>query len=231
MINIKKLARDIFKNEQKVIILPSAVKIILRKGVFIPDEKTILFISTAIKLINKYKKRINIIADVGTGSGIIAISIAKRFPEKMVYAYDISARALRSAKDNAAYNQINNISFFKNRKDKWLNSPVSKKIDLVIANPPYVGDIEYFSKYFLKEYPDARHQPIIAIRTYDKYGLKPYIGIFNAARMHNVGYLFFRCNTNSIDKVSLILSRVENVKIKKMTSKIGHNAFLFLNRT
>ncbi len=221
-------ARDVFMDKQKLITLPYDVKLALRKRVFVPDEKTFSFINTAIELINRHKKGIGVIADVGTGSGVIAIYIAKKFPDKKVYAFDISIRALQLARYNVSLNRITNIVFFKNKDKKWLNSPNSKKIDMIVANPPYVGDLEYFSKRFLKEYPDAKYQPATAIRSYDRYGLRSYIGIFNAARKHGVKYILFRCNTESVDKINLILSKVKDVKLRKMKSRISQNSFLFV---
>ena len=74
------------------------------------------------------------IADIGTGSGCIAITLAKELKNATVYATDISAQALVVAKKNAKIHKTK-IKFFKGN----LLEPIqNKKIDIVIANLPYL---------------------------------------------------------------------------------------------
>ena len=79
--------------------------------------------------------------DVGTGSGCIAIALAKRFPQATVTAFDISEKALATAHKNAVLNKVD-VDFvcddvLNPRSEVW-NQPV----DLVVSNPPYIRESE-----------------------------------------------------------------------------------------
>jgi release factor glutamine methyltransferase len=79
--------------------------------------------------------------DIGTGSGCIAIALAKHFPNAEVIAFDVSEEALKIAKENAESNVVK-VTFVQddvlNPKSEFFNQPV----DLVVSNPPYVCDSE-----------------------------------------------------------------------------------------
>ncbi len=79
--------------------------------------------------------------DVGTGSGCIAIALAKHFVNAEVIAFDVSEAALQIAKENAESNGVK-VTFVQdnvlNPKSVFFNQPV----DLVVSNPPYVCDSE-----------------------------------------------------------------------------------------
>ena len=76
------------------------------------------------------------ILDVGTGSGVIALSLAVRFPDSKVYAIDVSDDALSLAKENAArLGLIERVQF---QKGDLLEN-FSERFDLIVANLPYVS--------------------------------------------------------------------------------------------
>src|ERR1700692_883979 len=80
------------------------------------------------------------ILDVGTGSGCIAIALAKEFPHAEIHATDISAAALEVARANAARHQFENrVRFHQADLFAGLNL---KGLDFVVSNPPYVGESE-----------------------------------------------------------------------------------------
>jgi len=81
-----------------------------------------------------------IIVDVGTGSGCIAIALAKEFPFATIHATDISSAALDIARANAARHQFENRIQF--HQTHLLDGLPKGRFDFVVSNPPYVGESE-----------------------------------------------------------------------------------------
>ncbi len=77
------------------------------------------------------------VADLGTGSGAIALSIAKERPAVWVIASDASAAALEVAQRNADSNGIANIEF---RSGDWFEPLQVEQFDIIVSNPPYIAD-------------------------------------------------------------------------------------------
>ncbi|MEC8405422.1 MAG: peptide chain release factor N(5)-glutamine methyltransferase [Verrucomicrobiota bacterium] len=78
------------------------------------------------------------ILDLGTGSGALAIALAKKFPVAQVTAVDVSPAALSLAQEHSSANASEKTVQF--IRSNWYNSlPVDEKYDLIISNPPYLG--------------------------------------------------------------------------------------------
>ena len=99
------------------------------------------------------------IADIGTGSGCIAIALAKELPRANFYALDISSAALETARRNATRHGVSDRVRFidSNLLDAVRNSLLS--FDLIVSNPPYVGRRE--SESLPREVRE--HEPEIAL--------------------------------------------------------------------
>jgi len=110
--------------------------------VFIPRPETEELMMEVCMIIDEYENKNLVGLDIGTGSGCIAISFAKKFPEAEVFALDISEAALEVARRNAVYNQAN-VHFF--QCDILKNEPFlfdSIIFDCIVSNPPYITTIE-----------------------------------------------------------------------------------------
>ncbi|MDD1612192.1 MAG: peptide chain release factor N(5)-glutamine methyltransferase [Methylococcaceae bacterium] len=103
--------------------------------VLIPRPETELLIEISLTLLPKDQPAR--IIDLGTGSGIIAITLAMELPKAEVTAAELSLSALQVAKHNAAEHQADRIRFL---HSNWFASAPPEKFDLVISNPPYIDE-------------------------------------------------------------------------------------------
>jgi len=102
----------------------------------IPRPDTELLVELALELIPANHSFI--IADLGTGSGAIAAAIASERPACKVFATDISAPALKAAKDNFKQLHLTNIH---SGKGAWCSAlPQNQQFNLIVSNPPYIPD-------------------------------------------------------------------------------------------
>lgn len=134
------------------------------------------------------------ILDIGTGSGCIAISLAKHLPNAKVYALDVSKEALKIAKENAILNKVE-VDFIE--ADILVSChaelvSASPKFDIIVSNPPYVRELE---KSTIKNNV-LKHEPHLALFVKNEDPLLFYKAICEFA-VHNLkpnGRLFFEIN-------------------------------------
>jgi release factor glutamine methyltransferase len=109
-----------------------SLDLMVTKDVLIPRPETELLIETAMDMAKRFD--IPKILDIGTGSGAIAISLAKYIPASKIHATDISDKAVKIASENAkAHNVLDRITF-----DSADLYPASGKFDIIVSNPPYI---------------------------------------------------------------------------------------------
>ena len=117
--------------------------LIVTPAVLIPRPETEHVIETVLELARQYPAKS--IVDVGTGSGCIALALAKEMPQAEITATDISVEALEVARANAARHQLDaRIEFVEADllQNRDVASYVSTEVDLVVSNPPYVSEEE-----------------------------------------------------------------------------------------
>jgi release factor glutamine methyltransferase len=118
-------------------------RFLVNDSVLIPrpeTEELVKYIIDKQKTQFSVKRKQLSILDIGTGSGCIAISIAKELPNFIVSAYDISKNALETAKKNAELNKAD-VNF---EKVDILKPPFIRSFNIIVSNPPYVTKQEIY---------------------------------------------------------------------------------------
>jgi len=171
----------------------------VNNSVLIPRQETETLIEIVIEQ-NKSKGKIKIL-DIGTGSGIIPITLAKNLLQAEFVAIDSSLGAINTAKQNAEYNEVNErINFI--HSDLFKTSYEESNFDIIISNPPYVSLDEY--KDLQKEI--THYEPEIAVTDYeDGYKFYKYIGLHSKLWLKNSGRLYLEIGIAQIEKVTSIL--------------------------
>ncbi len=118
------------------------VDLIVTPAVLIPRPETEHVIETVIDCVGRAPAPADPlrIADVGTGSGCIALALAKELPQAEIHASDVSAAALEVARANAARHQLESRIQF--HEADLLAGYENDAFDFIVSNPPYVGESE-----------------------------------------------------------------------------------------
>ena len=116
------------------------LKFFVDEHVLIPRPETEELLELAIEKIKarSLKSEVIKILDIGTGSGIIPIVLKKHFPQAEVSAIDFSEKALKTAKRNADFHEVE-INFI---HQDYLNADLTEIYEVIISNPPYIGKEE-----------------------------------------------------------------------------------------
>ena len=104
-------------------------------GVLIPRPET----AELVELIVKENPNARHLLDIGTGSGCIAVSLAKNLEEAEVVSWDVSEKALQVAERNCRRNGVRVIL---EQRDVLLASPAGERFDVIVSNPPYITEKE-----------------------------------------------------------------------------------------
>ncbi|UCG27554.1 MAG: peptide chain release factor N(5)-glutamine methyltransferase [Bacteroidales bacterium] len=183
----------------------------VRPGVLIPRPETEELVQW---IINDYKGKEITILDVGTGSGCIAIALAKNLKGSTIYATDHSDICLETAGKNAALNSIH-INLIQHDVLSENIIPGIPKLDILASNPPYITESEknaMRSNVIKYEPPEALFVP-------DNNPLIYYHGILTTARLKlkEKGSLYLEINENMFGKIHTLLERngFSNIILRK----------------
>jgi len=174
-------------------------------AVLIPRPETEHVIEVTLDRLGAERKNAPLqIADIGTGSGCIAIALAHEFPQAEIIATDFSCTALEVARCNAARNNVaDRIRFIESNLFEALREG-SPKFDVIVSNPPYIP---------LSEAPQLQrevraHEPAIALFAGDD-GLAIYAPLIRDARdlLKPRGLLVLELGHNSLRGVMQIFER------------------------
>lgn len=178
------------------------------KNTLIPRDETEILARKAIDVINK--NNLKSALDIGTGTGILACTIAKYTLSKST-ALDVSDNALKIAEEN-----IKNLDL--SEKVKTLKSnlfeKVSEKYDLIVSNPPYIPLSE---KDTIQK--EVTFDPDLALYTKDEKGIEFYEKISKNAKnyLNKNGYLLFEMGLGQSEDIKQTLEQegYKNIQIEK----------------
>lgn len=152
------------------------------------------------------------ILDIGTGSGCIAISLAKNLPNANVYAMDISSEAIKTASQNAKNNEVK-VTFIEENILTLIKLPL--QFDIIVSNPPYVRELEKNKM----QHNVLQNEPHVALFVKDENPLLFYDKIADLAKNHlsKNSALYFEINQYlGKETVDLLSSKgFKNVLLKK----------------
>ncbi|MCD9574221.1 peptide chain release factor N(5)-glutamine methyltransferase [Flavobacterium soyae] len=181
----------------------------VNENVLIPrpeTEELVEWIINENKTFDKIKKLK--ILDIGTGSGCIAISLAKNLPNADVYAMDVSKKAIETAKRNASRNKVDVTFIF---QDILKTEELKSQFDIIVSNPPYVRNLE--KEEIKKNVLD--YEPHLALFVDDNDALVFYRKIASLAQNNLLenGRLYFEINQYLGKEMIDLLGKMDFINI------------------
>jgi release factor glutamine methyltransferase len=152
------------------------------------------------------------ILDIGTGSGCIAIALAKNIPNAQVFAIDVSEKALATAQKNAEINKVD-VTFL--QKNILETTYLEQQFDIIVSNPPYVRNLE--KQEINKNVLD--NEPHLALFVDDNDALIFYKKIAQLAQknLSQNGQLYFEINQYLGQEMLELLEKMgfKNIELRK----------------
>ncbi|MFM9988476.1 peptide chain release factor N(5)-glutamine methyltransferase [Flavobacterium sp.] len=184
----------------------------VNENTLIPRPETEELVEWIIKDLKNERFKDLKILDIGTGSGCIAISLAKNLPNASVFAIDISEKALATAKKNAELNDVK-VTFI--QKNILETEDLYQQFDIIVSNPPYVRNLEKqeIHKNVLE------YEPHLALFVEDNDALIFYKKIAKLAtkNLSENGQLYFEINQYLGKEMIELLEKYDfkNIELKK----------------
>lgn len=182
----------------------------VNENTLIPRPETEELVEWIVKK-NEFNGKIKIL-DIGTGSGCIAISLAKNLPDATVFAIDVSEKALETAKRNAVKNEADVVFLLKNILE---TEDLAQDFDIIVSNPPYVRNLE--KEEIKKNVLD--YEPHLALFVEDEDALIFYRKIAELAQKNLTenGQLYFEINQYlGREMINLLQAKnFKNVELRK----------------
>ena len=160
--------------------------------------------------------------DIGTGSGCIAIALAKQFPDAEVIAFDVSEKALQIAKQNAESNGVK-VTFVHDDVLHPTSDHFNQPVDLVVSNPPYVCDSERAAM----EANVVDWEPDTALFVPDDDPLRFYRKILELAKkqLNPDGQVWFEINERMGEEMLLLCREMGFAEAEVLEDYVGKQRF------
>lgn len=184
---------------------------IVNNNVLIPRQETEELVDWIIR--NKKDNKLWIL-DIGTGSGCIAIALAKNITGSIVDAVDISTHALEIAQKNADLNRVE-INFFSSDILKPATYPLSVKYDVIVSNPPYIRNSE--RNHIHRNIIDFEPHQALFVSDDDPLIFYRCIAEFGLNHLEMDGEIYLEINENFSNEVKTLFSNsgYRNIEIRK----------------
>ncbi|RCW90903.1 peptide chain release factor N(5)-glutamine methyltransferase [Winogradskyella arenosi] len=197
----------------------------VNENVLIPRPETEELVDLIIKAHASDAKNLKIL-DIGTGSGCIAISLAKNLPNAQVYALDVSSNALAVAKQNAEQHKVEITWVEASILDDATNAAWASEIsfDVIVSNPPYVRVLEK-----VEIQPNVlENEPHLALFVEDDNPLVFYKAITNFAlqKLKSKGALYFEINQYLGEETKALLKETEFENVVLLKDFSGNDRML-----
>lgn len=165
------------------------LRFLVNENTLIPRQETEELVDLILSKNSKKEIPNSKILDIGTGTGCIAISLAKNLPNAKVYALDVSEKALEIAKQNAEINKVS-VEFL--HQSILETEDLKQEFDIIVSNPPYVRNLE---KVEIKKNV-LEYEPHLALFVEDTNALLFYRKIAQLAQknLSENGKLYFEIN-------------------------------------
>jgi release factor glutamine methyltransferase len=194
-------------------------KFYVDERVLIPRYETEELVENTINYINEYFKEPIDIVDLGTGSGVIGLTLEQKVSTKSVDLIDISKEALEVTHKNCEY-----LKSKANIIENDMLENINKKYDIIISNPPYIKEDEEIEE-IVKE-----NEPHLALYA-GKDGLDVYRKIFN-----NINdYMKEKClialeigMDQANDIIELVKEKINNIEIEVKKDLQGRDRMIFI---
>ena len=164
------------------------LKFEVNENTLIPRPETEELVALILNSNTGTQKKLKIL-DIGTGSGCIAISLAKNIPNAQVFALDVSEKAIKMAQKNAKLNEVT-ITFL--HQSILETDNLNQQFDIIVSNPPYIRNLEKIE--INKNVLD--YEPHLALFVENDDALLFYRKIAQLAKknLNQNGQLFFEIN-------------------------------------
>lgn len=141
------------------------LEMLARPGVFVPRDSTEFLAEQAVRRLRR--RRDAVALDLACGGGTVALAIADEVPSAQVYGTDISAEAIRLARQNARRLELPNATFFTGDLFGALPARLRAGVDVITLHPPYVAKRE------LRELPEEirGYEPVHTLTDHSTDGL------------------------------------------------------------
>ncbi|MEW6412479.1 MAG: peptide chain release factor N(5)-glutamine methyltransferase [Candidatus Zixiibacteriota bacterium] len=182
-------------------------KFFVSPAVMVPTPETELLCESALRFIKQKGYSRPRIADLGVGSGVISVTMAKELPDCEILAIDVSSDAIEVARKNADdLGASEKITFV--QSDYFENISDDARFDLIMANPPYISDEEYKSLP-----PEVLADPRISL-TSGEEGLDAVKTILKGAPNYLAGggRIMFEIGYNQADRVTQLTAEDDRYK-------------------